>query len=178
MGLTPGIEPAATNPCRGRKHRRTHWTTEGPNFTNSQVEEIHLKVIPRTQIHKRTQTLTKHLGRTDMIVNNLHLNTDREQTINRQTVNRSCMLINISNIYFTRARTYSHQSLPSPARIGGCRFEPWLETHFYHLSSLARSYFLVFSFMTPLFGSRNIFRPCCNMDSAEMSKFLLISSFV
>ena len=69
-------------------------------------------------------------------------------------------------------------ALSSPARIGGCRFEPWLETHFYHLSSLARSYFLVFSFMTPLFGSRNIFRPCCNMDSAEMSKFLLISSFV
>ena len=68
-----------------------------PIFTNSQVEEIHLKVIPHPHIHKRTQTLTKHLGRTDMIVNNLHLNTDREQTINRQTVNRSCMLINISN---------------------------------------------------------------------------------
>src|SRR6266478_393236 len=102
MGLTSGIEPAATNPCRGRKHRRTHWTTEGPNFTNSQVEEIHIKVIPHPHIHKRTQTLTKHLGRTNMIVNNLHLNTYREQTINRQTVNRSCMLINISKLRINR----------------------------------------------------------------------------
>src|SRR6266478_9153634 len=90
-------------------------------------------------------------------------------------ISSTCELVKIG----TLGGPVSSSVLSSPARIGGCRFDPWCEAHFYHLSSLARSYFFSLFYHDSIVGSRNMFPAVAVIsESAEMSKFLLISSFV